>query len=283
MDIKSIPIVKSSFGIILVAVILFLFFSTYVIVQSGNVGVVTHFSAVQDEILKEGMHIIMPIKTKVVQINARIQILEAEASASSKDLQIVTSKVALNYYLSKEKANKIYQNIGLNYEAKIIEPAIQESVKSSTAQFTAEQLITKRPQVKDSIFQNIKLRLHNYDIIVTEFSIVDFNFSPDFNKAIEEKQVAEQRALRAKNDLERIKTEAEQVRVKAEGEAKAMLEIAKAEAGSQKLIRAILTPQILKLRAIEKWNGILPQVSGGDSSIPFIELELNEQNKNIKK
>ena len=279
MDKKTAHIIKASIGLVLCVVILYLLSCAYVIVESGNVGVVTHFGAVQDEILQEGMHVIMPVKTKVVQINARIQIIEADASASSKDLQIVTSKVALNYYLSNEKANRIYQKIGLSYKNNIIKPAIQESVKSSTAQFTAEQLITKRPQVKESIFQSIKQRLQSYDIIVTDFSIIDFKFSPDFNKAIEDKQVAEQRALRSKNDLERIKTEAEQARVKAEGEAKATLELAKAEAEAQKLVRETLTPQIIKLRAIEKWNGKLPQVSGGDGSVPFIEIELDKQVK----
>ena len=183
---------------------------SYHLIQPGTVGVITHFGAVQDEILPEGLHFITPVKTKVIPIDVRIQLVEDQASASSKDLQIVTSRVALNFYLSKTKANIIFQELGLKYEKTIIAPTIQESVKSTIAKFDAEEVITLRPKVKQMIFEDIKTRLEKNNIIVTEFSIVDFSFSSEFNKAIEEKQIAEQSALRAKNDLERIKTEAEQ-------------------------------------------------------------------------
>ena len=258
--------------ILAIVVIVWLSFWSFKIVRPGTVGVVTHFGAVQDNILPEGLHLIVPIHTKVVLLDVRIQKLETEASASSKDLQVVTSRVALNFYLSKEKANTIFQELGLRYHDTIIHPTIQESVKSATAQFTAEELITKRPKVKEKIFDDIKSRLSHNNIVVTDFSIVDFNFSPEFNRAIEEKQVAEQSALRARNDLERIRTEAEQVKVRAEGEAQAKLEDAKAEAEAQRLLKETLSPQIIQLRAIEKWNGALPTVTGGASGGAFFDI-----------
>jgi prohibitin 2 len=246
--------------------------NAFAIVEPGYVGVVTHFGAVQKDVLPEGLHIVMPFRTKVVPINVRIQKIEATASASSKDLQVISSKVALNYYLDKSQANIIFQKLGIDYKRTILEPTLQESVKSATAQYTAEQLITKRSEVKETISAHIKIRLKKNNIILTEFSIVDFSFSREFNRAIEEKQVAEQSALRAKNDLDRIKIEAMQVLEKAAGEANARLEMAKAEAESQKLLRETVDDRIIKLRAIEKWDGVLPVSMGSDSEGTFFDV-----------
>lgn len=255
-------------------VIVFFFFlimDSYHMIHPGTVGVVNHFGAVQEEILPEGLHFITPVKTKVVPIDVRVQLVEDQASASSKDLQMVTSRVALNFYLSKTKANIIFQELGLDYKRTIIGPTIQESLKSTIAKFNAEEVITLRPTVKQMIFEDIKTRLEKNNIIVTDFSIVDFSFSSEFNKAIEEKQIAEQSALRAVNDLVRIKTEAEQVEVKALGEAKAQIEIAKAEAQAQELLRKTISDQIIQLRAIEKWNGVLPLYVGESEGV-FLDL-----------
>lgn len=245
---------------------------SFVTVSPGTVGVVTYFGAVQDEVLPEGLHLFVPVKTRVIPINVRINKVQDTASASSKDLQVVTSTVALNYHLDKERANVVFQELGPDYRETIIGPAVQESVKSSTAQFTAEELITRRPEVKGSIFDSIRTRLEKYNIIVTDFSIIDFKFSPDFNKAIEDKQVAEQRALRARNDLQRIRIEAEQAQVAAEGQANAQLALARAEAQAQELLRKTLTADVIRLRAVEKWDGVLPSVSAGDAALPFLGL-----------
>lgn len=244
----------------------------FVFVEAGHVGVVLRFGAVQPELLEEGIHIIDPIGTSVVEIDSRVHVIEARATASSKDLQNVSSVVALNYAVDRENAHVVYQQLGLDYERTIVAPAIQESVKSATAMFTAEELITRRPDVKKSIFDAIRARLARHHLDVVEFSIVDFSFSADFNRAIEAKQVAEQAALRAKNDLERIRIEAEQVRTRAEGEAQAKIALAKAEAESQKLIRETLTPELLELRAIERWNGETPVVVGAEAGGAFYDV-----------
>jgi regulator of protease activity HflC (stomatin/prohibitin superfamily) len=246
--------------------------NAFVIVEPGQVGVVTHFGAVQSDILGEGLHLITPMRTKIISMDTRVQKLEAEASASSKDLQVVTSKVALNYFLDKTKANEIFQSLGLNYRSSIVEPTIQETVKSATAQFTAEQLITRRPEVKDRIFQDLRDRLKRSNIIVTDFSILDFSFSREFNRAIEEKQVAEQAALRARNDLTRITTEAEQVTAKAKGEAEARLALAKAEAEAQRMLAETIDDRLLQLRAIEKWDGVMPVALGDGANGTFIDV-----------
>jgi len=243
--------------VLLLIVVLSMMFVT---IQPGTVGVVTHFGAVQKTVLPEGIHVVVPIRTKVIPLNVRVQKLEVEATASSRDLQIVTSKVALNFYLSQTNASKIYQELGVDYEKNIIHPTIQESVKSASARYTAEELITKRSKVKDDVYNYIKKRLGTNNIIVTDFSIVDFSFSPEFNKAIELKEVAKQKALTAVNDLERIRTEAEQARVQAQGEADA-----------QRLVRDAVDDKIIQLKAIEKWNGVMPIVQGEGSS-SFIDV-----------
>jgi len=245
---------------------------TFVVVRPGTVGVVTDLGAVQEHILPEGPHMITPVRSSVVSLDVRVQKIEDQASASSKDLQIVTSTVALDYFLDKAYANPVFQELGLGYPNTISGPAIQESVKSSTAQFTAEELITRRPEVKESIYTNIKERLSRYHLIVTDFWIIDFKFSPEFNRAIEDKQVAEQQALRAHNDLQRIRTEAEQARVKADGEANAQLALARAESEAQRLLRGNLTSDLLQLRAIQRWDGMLPRVWAGPGTVPFLPI-----------
>jgi len=267
---KNVSLRMTGIGIVFI-MIMALMISAIEIVESGYVGVVTHFGAVQEEVLPEGMHFVVPIQTRVEPINVRIQKIEADAKASSKDLQNVTSKVALNFALDKGKANVIFQELGVNYKQTIIAPTIQESIKSVTAQYTAEELITKRPLVKQDVFEDIKLRLGQNNIVVSDFSIVDFNFSPEFNRAIEAKQIAEQRALTAKNDLARIKTEAEQVKAKAIGEAEAELAKAKAQAEAQELLAKTLTKDILQLKTIEKWDGKTP-IALGEGASSFLDI-----------
>lgn len=240
-------------------------------VPPGHRGVVMYFGAVQEGPLGEGLHPVIPIMTTVYNLNVRVQKMEDDATASSKDLQNVTSKIALNYRLESETADRIFQNVGPEYRRTVIAPAIQESLKAATAKFTAEELITKRAAVKDAVQDDIRGRLEPYGIQVTDLSIVDFQFSPEFNTAIESKQVAEQAALRAENDLKRIKTEAFQVREAAQGKADAQVTLAKAEAEAQRLLRQTLTGEIIELRAIEKWDGTLPQFTGG-AGVPFINV-----------
>lgn len=269
--------IKSAVAIAILLVIAFVLYDGFSVVQPGTVGVATRFGAVQDGILPPGLHFKVPIMTKVIPVDTRVQKVEDEATASSKDLQVVTSKVALNYKIDDAKANIIYSELGPQYPRTIVEPAIQESIKSTTSKYTAEQLITQRATVKDDVFADLKTRLARTNIIATEFSIIDFNFSAEFNRAIEDKQVAEQAALRARNDLERIKTEAQQEIEKANGVAQAALTRAKAEQEAQSLLRQTLTPEILQLRAIEQWDGKLPVYNGSEAPLPFLSSPKTNQ------
>ena len=252
--------VASYAGVVLI--ILILLFGGLGTVGAGERGILLQFGAVKDKVFDEGLYFKIPLIQKVVKIDVKIQKDEMPASASSKDLQIVTSIIALNYHLDPNGVNKIWQEVGRNYNSRIIAPSIQEAVKSVTAKFTAEELITKREEVKDQIKLNLSERLSSRFIIVDEFNIIDFSFSSAFNEAIEAKVTAEQLKLKADRDLERIKIEADQKVAEAEGKAKAIQTEAQA-------LRA--NPQVVELRWIEKWDGKTPLYWGEAS--PFIGID----------
>jgi prohibitin 2 len=248
--------------VVIAIVVLIVLFNGVGTIGAGERGVLLQFSAVQDKIFNEGLYFKIPFIQQVETIDVKIQKDEVSASASSKDLQVVTSQIALNYHLDPENVNKIWQEIGKNYNKRIIAPSIQEAVKSVTAKFTAEELVTKREDVKDQIKANLTERLSSRSILIDEFNIINFNFSPAFNEAIEAKVTAEQLKLKADRDLERIKIEADQTLAAAEGKAKSI----KIEAEALRF-----NPQVVELRWIEKWDGKTPLYWG--EANPFIGIK----------
>ncbi|MFQ3663883.1 MAG: prohibitin family protein [Chloroflexaceae bacterium] len=258
------------------AIAIFALVNATTIVDAGTRGVVKTFGEVTG-VFDEGLHFRAPFVTEVVPVDVKTQRLTSESSAASRDLQIVTTQVVLNYRVDPDSVATLVREIGVDYEAKIIDPAIQESVKAATAQFTAENLITQRPLVSDSIRQVLNERLTPRGIIVEEVSITEFNFSEEFSRAIEAKQVAEQDALRAERELRRAQIEAQQQVARAEAEAEARLQIARAEAEALRLQREVISPELLQLRFIERWNGILPRFMSGDSGLlPLINIPADE-------
>lgn len=230
-------------------------------IGAGERGILLQFGAVQDKVFNEGLYFKIPFIQQVQKMDVKIQKDEVPASASSKDLQVVTSRIALNYHLQPDAVNKIWQEVGRNYNSRIIAPSIQEAVKAVTAKFTAEELITKREEVKEQIKANLTERLSERFIVIDEFNIIDFDFSPAFNEAIEAKVTAEQLKLKAERDLERIRIEADQKIAEAEGKAQAI------RIEAQALMQ---NPKVVELRWIEKWNGETPEYWG--SASPFIGL-----------
>ncbi|MGH7273924.1 MAG: prohibitin family protein [Nitrospiria bacterium] len=234
--------------------------SSFKVVGAGERGVVfSKFGGVKQLILDEGIRFKIPFIEDIIPVDVKVQKSQTDATAASKDLQTVSSTIALNYHIDPGKVNTVYQELGLFFKERMIDPAVQESVKAVTALFTAEELITRRSEVSEKIKENMRARLLDFNIIVDGFNIVDFSFSRGFNEAIEAKQTAEQSALKAKRDLDRIKIEAEQ-----------KVTQARAEAEGQRLQRETISPTILQLRAIEKWDGKFPQVIGG--AMPFIDI-----------
>lgn len=245
---------------LLILFLLIILFASFQVVGAGERGVVfSKLSGIKNVQLGEGLHFKMPFIEEIIPIDVKVQKSQTDARAASKDLQNVSSTIAINFHIDPGRAQKIYQEIGLSYKERVVDPAVQEAVKSVTAHFTAEELITRRAEVKDAIKQSLSERLLKFNILVDEFSIINFEFSHEFNVAIEAKQSAEQSALKAKRDLDRIRIEADQ-----------RITQARAEAEGQRLQRETLTPILLQLRAIEKWDGKLPQVAGG--ATPFIDL-----------
>ena len=208
--------------IVIGLIVIMILFGSLGTVGAGERGILLQFGAVKNKVFGEGLYVKLPFIHEVVKIDVRLQKDEVAASASSKDLQIVTSKIALNYHLDPDSVNEIWQEVGKNYNIRIISPSIQEAVKATTAKFTAEELITKREEVKNQIKENLAQRLLENSIIVDEFNIIDFFFSDAFNEAIEAKVTAEQLKLKAERDWERIKIEKEQQTTQGEAKAKAI-------------------------------------------------------------
>lgn len=245
---------------------LILFFGSFGTVGAGERGVKTRFGAVTGEILNSGLYLKMPFIEGVEKMDVQIQKEQTTAEAASSDLQNVKAEVALNYQLDSAQVANIYKNIGDNdaLNNKIIAPAMQEVVKAVTANYTAEQLISKRTEVTSAIETQLTVKLQGSGIIVSAFNVTNFDFSPTFNAAIEAKVTAEQNALAAKNKLDQVKYEADQRVAEADGEAKAIAIQAQA-------IQNQGGAAYIQLKAIEKWNGVLPQyqLSG---TMPFINI-----------
>jgi regulator of protease activity HflC (stomatin/prohibitin superfamily) len=240
----------------------------FVLVGAGKRGVVMNFGAVQDKIMGEGLHFRIPIVQKVEKIDIQTQKLGVKATAYSKDIQTVESQLALNYHIKSDVVNKLWQEVGVDYQTRLIDPSIQESVKAVTAKFTAQELIEQRAKVKDEIKNELFNRLSKY-FTVDEFSIIDFSFSDEYEKAVEAKQVAQQSALKAENDLQRIKTEAEQRIAQAKAEAEA-IKLQSDAANNDKYIN--LKALEVQKSAIEKWDGKLPTQMIPGGALPFINL-----------
>ena len=245
------------------------------IVDSGHRGVLLHWNAVDLSAppLDEGIHFVVPFQDEVVNIEVRTLKYANDARSASKDLQTVETTVTVNYHPDKEGVHRLYKNLGLDYENRVIQPAIEETVKQVTANYNAEELITKRPLVKADIESSIRERLNQFDVVTEVISITDFEFSPLFAQAIESKVEAEQKALKAENDLRRIEVEARQREANAIGLANANIAEAKGEAEAIAIINQALAqnPNYLEWLKTQAWDGKLPLVVG-EGGTPFIQI-----------
>ena len=248
------------------------------IVDSGHRGVLLHWNAVDltNPPLDEGLHFVVPFQDDVVNIEVRTLKYASEARSASKDLQTVETTVTVNYHPDKEGVHRLYKNLGLDYENRVIQPAIEETVKQVTANYNAEELITKRPLVKADIEFSIRERLNQFDVVTEVISITDFEFSALFASAIESKVEAEQKALKAENDLRRIEVEARQREANAVGVANANIAEAKGEAEAIAIINQALAenPNYLEWLKTQAWDGKLPLVVG-EGGTPFISIPVN--------
>jgi len=249
------------------ALVVFFLWMSFTTVDAGYRGVVLRFGAVTGRILEPGPHLITPFIETVRPISVQVEVEKLESQAASHDLQVVHTQVTLAYYQDPCCVADIWSKLNDDALDRVVIPAIQEAIKAQTAQYDAEQLVAQRPAVRNGIEQYVRDRLSAHHIDVDAVSITDFNFSEDYNRAIEAKVTAQQNALKAQNDLNRIKIEAEQKVTQAEAEAKA-LEVQKQQ----------ITPELLQLRTIEMmqqhWDGHLPDVymAGQGGALPMIDV-----------
>lgn len=261
---KNIKIV----GKIILGLFLFTcFWGLWFTIDAGYVGVVTRFGNVS-RVASAGLNFKLPWIESVTKMGVQTLKEQVETSAASKDLQEVTTAVAVNYNVNQEQVGILFREIGENYKSIVIDPLVQESIKASTANYTAEELVTKREQVRGDVLALIKDKLAPKHIIVTDISMTNFQFSKTFNEAIEAKVTTEQNALAAKNKLSQVQFEADQRVAQAKGEAEAIRIQAQA-------IQQQGGAEYVKLKAIEKWNGVLPSYLTGNSPVPFVDVSRN--------
>lgn len=251
---------------VIVVIALVVIGGCFTVVPAGHTGVVVTLGKVNERVLQEGLHVKAPFVQNVVFIDNRIVKLEVETEAFSKDLQTVATTLAINYRVDTTKSFSIYKNIGANYENVLVTPAVNEVLKAITAQYTAEESVTNRALISDGLVTGLNEKLNAIGLYITDVNILNFDFSEAFIAAIEEKQVAQQKLLKAETEkqtaITNAEAEAEAIRIKAEAEAEA-----------NRTLSGSLTDQIIENNKVEKWNGELPKVTG-DSGV---FLDLNEE------
>ena len=257
-------------GIILgtiAALVLIVIANCITTVPTGHAGIKTRFGKVQDEVITEGLNLKVPFVEKIVKIDCRTQKIEVANATATKDLQEVTFTIAVNYNITKETANEMYKTTGTDFQNVILNPSILESIKAVTAQYKAEELITKRSEVSNKMQETLKEKIETKGFNVVDFNIIDLDFSAEYNQAIEKKQVAEQQAQQAQYELEKARVENEK-----------KIENAKADAEVMRQQNSQITEQTLRLKELEnqaaliqKWNGQLPTTALGDN-IPMLNI-----------
>lgn len=234
-------------------------------VPAGSRGVVLQFGAVTGEVKPEGLYFVTPFVQSVRLMNVQIHAHKAPATAASRDMQNVATEITLNYRLDPAAVATTYRDLGMDYEGRIITPTVQEAVKAATAQYDAEKLITERTAVRSTIETVLRERLANHHIILDQISITNFDFSREFAQAIEQKQVALQLALKAENEVREAKFRADAAVATARGAAEAIriqTEAIQRQGGES----------YVNLKAIEKWNGVLPTWMAGGGQVPFVSV-----------
>lgn len=241
-------------------------FSAFFIVPPGEVAIKTRLGSIVDS-YSEGIHFKLPIVENITKFSIQIQRADIRTQAFSKDLQTMTSHLAINHRIQKETVVSIYRNLGKDYVTSVLDPIAQELFKAITAKYSADTIIANRAALVEELNVVVKAKLQEKEIIITDISLVDLDFTDQFLKAVEDKQVAEQQAKMSEKLVEKAKRDAEQAIAKSRGEAEAL-----------RMQREQVTPQLIELRkvdaqlkAIEKWNGVLPYYVGG--GVPFVSVD----------
>ena len=263
---KSFNFPKKTIAIVVaVLVALIVLLNSITIVDAGHTGVINTLGNVSENVLQEGIHLKIPFIQTIIKMDNRIVKLEVETEAFSKDLQTVTTKLAINYRVSNDKSYAIYKNVGSDYETILVSPAVNEVLKAITAKYTAEESVANRSLISQGLIEELNAKLNKNGIYVEDVNIINFDFSEAYIAAIEEKQVAEQRLLKAK-------TEKEEAIVKAEAEAETLRIQSEAQAKANERLSKSLNEHLIRYEMMKKWNGELPMVTDGSTIIDFSEF-----------
>lgn len=240
---------------VLVLFILITILSSFTTINSGEVGLRVRFGKIIDSNLTEGLNFKIPYIEKIVKVNIKVQKVEVNTTSASKDLQDIKTTLAVNYRVENKSATNLYKTVGNSYEQTILTPAIEESIKSIISKYTAEQTITLRPEVSSECMKELQEKVEKYGIVIDNFNIINLEFSEEYSKAIEEKQVAEQKLATAKLESEAKIVEAE------------------ATQKSNELLKQTLTDELIMKEFIDKWDGKLPETYAGDNIMGLFNLK----------
>ena len=267
---------------ILVVILAVIFLgSSFVVIPAGHTGVALTFGKVEDVVLQEGRHFKVPFVQKIVVVDNRIVKLDVNTEAFSKDLQTITTVVAVNYHVGKENSQTLYKNVGMGFEEVLITPAVNEVLKAVTAKYTAVELVSSRAEVSMLLDDGLNEKLNAYGIFINELNIINWDFSEEYINAVEAKQVAEQNLIKTRTEQEQAlviaNTEAQKRVIAAEAEANEIKVLAEANAESNRIITESISELLIKYQTVAKWDGKLPSVmSGSDNMLIDIPLAAAE-------
>ena len=251
--------------------------SSFVVIPAGHTGVALTFGKVEDVVLQEGLHFKVPFVQKIVVVDNRIVKLDVSTEAFSKDLQTITTVVAVNYHVGKENSQTLYKNVGMGFEEVLITPAVNEVLKAVTAKYTAVELVSSRAEVSMLLDEGLNEKMNAYGIFINELNIINWDFSEEYINAVEAKQVAEQNLIKTRTEQEQAlviaNTEAQKRVIAAEAEANEIKVLAQANAESNRIITESISELLIKYQTVSKWDGKLPTVmSGSDNMLIDIPL-----------
>lgn len=265
---------KTVIALLVIVIVIAVAASTITIVRPGHTGVIVTLGKVEEGVLQEGIHVKIPFVQSVVMIDNRITKLEVDTEAFSSDLQTVETTLAINYRVDPAKSYSIYKNIGDDYANVLVTPAVNEVLKATTSQYTAEESVTNRTLISTGLVEGLNRKLNGIGLYVTDVNIVNFEFSEAYITAIEEKQVAQQKLLKAETEkltaITNAEAEAEAVKIRAEADAEARKITAQAEAEANLIISKSLTKDLIDYHTVDRWDGKLPTVTGGAGT--FIDV-----------
>lgn len=265
---------KTVIALFVIVIIIAVATSAITIVRPGHTGVIVTLGKVEEGVLQEGIHMKIPFVQSVVMIDNRITKLEVDTEAFSSDLQTVQTTLAINYRVDPAKSYSIYKNIGDDYANVLVTPAVNEVLKATTSQYTAEESVTNRTLISSGLVEGLNQKLNGIGLYVTDVNIVNFEFSEAYITAIEEKQVAQQKLLKAETEkltaITNAEAEAEAVKIRAEADAEARKITAQAEAEANLIISKSLTKDLIDYHTVDRWDGKLPTVTGGAGT--FIDV-----------